>query len=274
MLCVRPFRTGRADFGCGQCLPCRINLRRQWTGRMMLELGMHEASSFATLTFKNDPVEVHPSVLSGYIKRLREYIPRPFRFYGVGEYGDRYGRPHYHVALFGVSMLEGSLIEKAWSEDGEPLGFVHIGELNELTAQYITGYVSKKWTRKDDPRLEGRHPEFARMSLRPGIGGTAVEMLAKSLGGVGAKKALEVLGDVPAEMRSGGKKLPLGRYVRSKLRVALGKDARQPQELRRKLGDEHMSRTSDEREKLERKRLYQYDRALVRQKIARSKKSL
>lgn len=73
-------------------------------------------------------------------------------------------------------------------------------------------------TKNDDPRLLGRAPEFARMSLRPGIGALAVSDIA----GTVRQNDLAPDGIVPTALQHGRNILPLGRYLRRKLRLALG----------------------------------------------------
>lgn len=102
------------------------------------------------------------------------------------------------------------------------LGNIFLGELTEKSAQYIAGYVLKKMTSVEDKRLNGRFPEFARMSLRPGIGANAVERICGALDGI------DYGIDVPVGLRHGARVLPLGRYLRRRLRVALGKDVNEP----------------------------------------------
>lgn len=79
-------------------------------------------------------------------------------------------------------------------------------------------------TKADDERLGGHHPEFARMSLRPGLGAYAVPSMADVLTSSSGARTIAHLGDVPMALRSEGKLLPLGRYLRRKLREELGFD--------------------------------------------------
>lgn len=77
-------------------------------------------------------------------------------------------------------------------------------------------------TSPDDSRLNGRHPEFARMSLRPGIGADAMAILAAQLHSDSGLDALVNTGDVPRSLKIGRKSIPIGRYLRQKLREEMG----------------------------------------------------
>jgi hypothetical protein len=79
---------------------------------------------------------------------------------------------------------------------------------------YVSGYVLKKMTHRLDPRLYGRDPEFARMSLRPGIGAVALRPVISHLRRTGRT--------VPAGLRFGDRLLPIGRYLRKKTALELG----------------------------------------------------
>jgi len=222
-MCLKPYRHGVQEFGCGQCMPCRINRRRLWTARMMLESLLHSHNSFVTLTYDNDHLprdgSVVPSHLQLFLKRLRASIsPRVIRFYGVGEYGDRTKRPHYHVVIFGLVYI--NELRSAWTK-----GMVHVGELNKDSAGYCAGYITKSLTKKDDPRLGGRHPEFCRMSLKPGIGAGAMETMAKITTSKHGVAAITDTADVPTGFRWAQKIWPLGRYLRRVLREESGFDS-------------------------------------------------
>jgi len=85
--------------------------------------------------------------------------------------------------------------------------------------------VTKKLS-KDAPALNGRERQQSRMSRRPGIGAGFVDEIASTL----LEYDLEESPDVPAALRHGKKILPLGRYLRRRLREAVGKDPDAPQE--------------------------------------------
>lgn len=209
-------------FGCGQCLPCRINRRRLWAHRIILESTQHAENSFVTLTYAADTYpeggSLDPAHAKRWLHRLRRAVrPLRFRYFLVGEYGEETQRAHYHAAMFGLGMQFQSAFIHTWQK-----GFVHVGELNHDTAGYIAGYVTKKLTAHADPRLNGRHPEFARMSLRPGIGARAMSDVAKTLNDSIGADLVNRTGDVPGVLHHGRKKLPLGRYLTQKLRDEMG----------------------------------------------------
>lgn len=82
-------------------------------------------------------------------------------------------------------------------------------------------------TKPDDARLEGRLPEFARMSLRPGIGLGMAHEIASTLM---EHKLDERMIDVPLSLQHGRAKWPLGRYLRRKLRTFVGREENAPPE--------------------------------------------
>lgn len=211
-----------AAFGCGQCLMCRINRKRLWATRLMLENSSHEFSCFLTLTYSDDHLPAGgtlvPHHTRDYLKRLRKALhPRLLRYYYVGEYGDHTQRPHYHMMLFGVSHLEHELLNSKWG-----YGLIHLGEVTPQSCDYIAGYVTKKLTKSDDPRLEGRHPEFSRQSNRPGIGAHAADCIADALTTKTGSLAISLNnGEPPNEIHTNGKKAPLGRYLKTRIRKRL-----------------------------------------------------
>lgn len=249
-LCRNPYMQGMHAHGCGQCMPCRINRARTWTHRILLEANEHKDNSFLTLTYHEQNLTKRagpsgqlratllPTDLQNWLKRLRMRIaPLRIRFYACGEYGDETERPHYHVALFGFPSC--SYIQSRYSKfrrdccsscdlvrDTWSLGHVFLGSLEAASAGYVAGYITKKMTRHDDPRLDGRHPEFCRMSLRPGIGAFFMDEVASSLMQFNLEEATQ--GDVPSTLRHGTREMPLGRYLRRRLRTRIGKEANAP----------------------------------------------
>lgn len=248
MLCRNPYIKGGKAFGCGSCAPCLVNRRRMWTHRIMLESLMHRDNAFVTLTYDDEHLpkggSLAPEEVRDWLKRFRKSIePGRVRYYAVGEYGETSNRPHYHVALFGYPKCRFGnsrysrerqeccdVCDKVRNTWG--LGNVFVGALETKSAQYVAGYVTKKMTRFDDPRLNGRHPEFCRMSLKPGIGADAMWDVASVLMQF---NLVDTEGDVPSSLRHGRRLLPLGRYLRRKLRVMVGREEQAPEIINEEL---------------------------------------
>lgn len=195
-------------------MPCRINRKRLWTARLLLESFEHEQSYFVTLTYNNENLPqggtLVPKHLQDFLKRLRKAVaPRKIRFFAVGEYGEQTFRPHYHLCVFGA-VADRRVFSDCWTA-----GHVDVGEITKDSCAYIAGYCIKKLTKADDPRLGGRHPEFTRMSLRPGIGhDAAVEIARFQNTAEGSKVVIRDRG-VLGQFRYERRKYPLGRYLRS-----------------------------------------------------------
>lgn len=212
----------------------------------MLEAQCHERSCFVTFTYEKEPSNgsVCKDHLSSTFHRLRAAARRQdrhLRFFGVGEYGDRTFRPHYHAAVFGLGVPDAQLIDDAWhglsDADGSVPGFTHCGVLTPDSASYVGGYVTKKLTSKDDPRLGGRSPEFAVMSRRPGIGSLGLGSLIEAFNTSAGALYFARHGDVPSSIQIGGKSLPLGGHLRRQLRLFFFGEECQPKaakELREK----------------------------------------
>lgn len=201
----------------------------------MLETKAHGQSAFATLTYASDAdvrgvsgvASLNPRHAQDWLKRLRRQIePLRIRYFLVGEYGDVTERPHFHAALFGFPTCEYGntrkmerccnaceTVRRSWGH-----GHIFLGDLTLQSAAYIAGYVTKKLDSKN-PALGERFPEFARMSLRPGIGAPALREVAQT---VVRHELVDRLGDVPSQLTHGTKTFPLGRYLTRKLRSRCG----------------------------------------------------
>jgi len=184
--------TGLLTFPCGMCRDCRLSKAREWAIRCYHEASMHERNCWLTLTFEHDPVTIGKSDLQIFFKALR-HAGHKFSYYGVGEYGEKLSRPHYHVCLFGTDFddkypwqrSKGGLLyrspklEKAW-----PHGHAKISELSLENAGYTARYTMKKimGDMAQEHYIKDYHgidvnvtPEFAVMSLRPPIGKRWIE---------------------------------------------------------------------------------------------------
>lgn len=180
---------------CGQCIGCRLERSRQWAVRCIHERQMHVDAIFVTLTYeKLERMSLYYPDFQDFMKRLRHKFPL-VRYYMCGEYGENYGRPHFHALLFGVDFSDRIYFGK--SPAGERLytseqlfhiwkhGFCSIGEVTFESAGYVARYATKAFmdggdgkrraldeyfVDKDTGEIFPFVPEFNRMSLKPGIG--------------------------------------------------------------------------------------------------------
>jgi len=163
--------------------------------RLHVESTEHTEACFITLTYDEenlpDDYSLQPVDLQRFIKRLRKRIsPCRIRYYSVGEYGGQFGRPHYHLIVYGYNFPDRSIhidrghytidnsriLSSCW-----PHGFCTVQNYDAAAAAYCAKYAVKKITgekaqdyyRKVDPETGEIYqlvPEFARMSTKPGIG--------------------------------------------------------------------------------------------------------
>ena len=201
MLCKRMVESRGIVHPCGQCLFCRINRKREWIGRLLLEAASHETNQFWTLTYEDESLPIclppgKPRLDSGkgdvselrrcaelgavaaqggtlfkpdlqaFFKRFRKSYG-VLRYYAVGEYGTLRGRPHYHVLAFGV-QVDRATLRSIWGH-----GEVHIGDVESASINYCVEYALKSEKSEDLISLR-RHPEFAVMSTVPAIGSYAI----------------------------------------------------------------------------------------------------
>lgn len=135
---------------CGNCIGCRQATARDWMVRCQLEMSKHKLVCWATLTYSDEnlPPTLSKRHLSGFVKRLRTRIalqldrngnPRRFRHFGCGEYGEKRGRAHYHIILFGLGPKDKKDIEAAWG-----LGHVYVDQMGPAVIPYVAGYSAKK----------------------------------------------------------------------------------------------------------------------------------
>lgn len=189
---------------CGGCRGCRRDRANAWAIRSVHESKMHavyrggRGSCFITLTIDPEHMLPHCSVmkrsLQKFWKRLRKSLGVSIRYLDCAEYGDMRGRPHYHAVVFGTMFLED---RRPWSKNEQghqlfvsetlakawPFGRALIGDVSYQSARYVASYISKKWKGEGAEAhytrlspVDGEYyqvePEFASMSLKPGLGET------------------------------------------------------------------------------------------------------
>lgn len=191
---------------CGQCIECRLEKSRQWALRCQKEAELYDANCVVTLTYDQANLPKNGSIQNEdvqlFMKRLRERMRGstmvidkdgkatwPIRSYGCAEYGEKWGRPHYHIILFNLDFPDKT--EDPEMDPGEykyyvsetldqlwDMGKTQIMDLNFETAAYVARYVTKKINGPGHTRVhvyEGKFVPIAdersiAVSRRPGIG--------------------------------------------------------------------------------------------------------
>lgn len=229
MKCTAFVKRNGECWPCGKCHNCRINRKREWQARLLLEAATAAFSSFITLTIGVEDAKAEdyctyldkPTV-QRFLKRLREKIrPQTFRYLVVGEYGERRGRAHYHALVFSTAPLGETVVADAWG-----LGHVDFGDVQQESIDYCLAYVLKGSSASDQlsdsERLRRQsHPEFRLHSQ--GLGRAALLHLC-----VPDPETGELV--LQREFRVLGRKWPVGRYLRQRHRG--GETAQRLKELR------------------------------------------
>lgn len=173
-------KLGYLSVRCGKCQNCRKFYARMWSFRCVLESKQFRNSWFLTFTYDdeylnkniffvgNESFSVPTLVKRDYqllFKNVRSAGVR-FRYFIAGEYGSRFGRPHFHAIVFGPDSSEILFFKKFWKK-----GFVDIGYCSDESSFYTAGYVQKKLY-GDDKKKESvfRLPEFSQASIAPPLG--------------------------------------------------------------------------------------------------------
>ena len=205
---------------CDSCIPCRVQRRMHWAMRLQHEAAFHAHSWFITLTYSDEHLPFGGSLcmdhVSAFMQILRQRLRRrghsdPVRYFSVGEYGgERLGRPHYHLILFGpdfpdrkpvysrpidwkssnefgamfgdarLQFYRSDLLDACWK-----FGLAELTATSSATMHYVTKYHVDKVVGDQaedyyqrvlpDDRIVPLEPESARMSTKPGIGRRWIE---------------------------------------------------------------------------------------------------
>lgn len=190
---------------CGKCLECLQQKSIEWAFRILDECSQYENNAFITLTYNDDNLfyendiaryagvaSVSRREVQLFLKRLRKVLsPLKVRFFACGEYGRKFGRPHYHLIIFNwfpedavyfkvedkEKLYRSSLLEGVWTK-----GFSSVGRVSYKTALYCAKYMNKFQSDRYKREIKSDYdrevvlpaPAFIQMSNRPGIGYNAV----------------------------------------------------------------------------------------------------
>lgn len=170
---------------CGYCEMCLYKRKLDWSIRAVNEARYYDKNSFITLTYKdselpftqkkdekdtkyiekrggrhsdNTPATLFHRDFQLFMKRFRKMLDKKgikIKYLMCGEYGEKFGRPHYHALIFGYQFDDLSLTQnnegcefnlynsetlaKLWSH-----GIVKVGDVSAKSAAYVCGYTQKK----------------------------------------------------------------------------------------------------------------------------------
>jgi len=197
--------------GCGKCLPCLMRRKAQWSFRIQAEARQAFSAYFVTLTYDDKHVPIGDYKLSGnkldhklFIQNLRK-LEKPevlrtrslgsyaelqrklsgqsedggLKYYGVIEYGEQFGRPHFHYIL--LNIRDTNNINLAWTNKpikvykkngyipegiGDSFGRIQVDDCNVNTIDYVLKYMIKDHEKQD---YEGKQEEVSFMSKGFGL---------------------------------------------------------------------------------------------------------
>lgn len=229
------------EIPCGQCIGCKLQRSRVWADRIMCEALEHSGNYMLTLTYDNKNLPMADIVLDSgevlqlptlfksdfqkFMKRLRKrFEPHKIRFYGIGEYGPKNGRPHFHIIVFGLPEQELDFEILKYNQNGStryplfrsdtldelwPYGFILGQQLTWECAAYCARYVTDKvLDNKEQYENLGLAEEFSLMSRRPGIGANYCTSFAQDFA---QQKYMYI------STPTGSRKIGINRYFRDKL---------------------------------------------------------
>lgn len=163
--------------------------------RCVHEAALWQNNCFVTLTYNDEHLpedrSLHYRDFQLFKKRLIKQQNRSnIRFYMCGEYGETYGRPHWHACFFNLdfddlepfrgsgksALFTSQTLARLWTA-----GYATVGRVTFDSAAYVARYVMKKvtgepaaahyeWIDQETGEIHDRRPEFNKMSLKPGIG--------------------------------------------------------------------------------------------------------
>lgn len=195
MACAHPIvvktKSGSVRVACRQCLPCRVAYQSALCFSATLELqkvyANGQGASFCCVTYNDDFIPGSPyrsddgrNVTYGSLykrdiqllyKRIRESLGRKkwntFKHVTCGEYGDTFGRCHYHMLLIGLCDMEAdALLRKHWK-----YGLIDAQALGKGGLRYVTKYCTKQITGEKAVELydsQGLERPFLIRSVRLG----------------------------------------------------------------------------------------------------------
>lgn len=180
---------------CGHCYACQTNRRNEWDLRLRVESMNSTESFFITLTYSD---EFYPENFHSWKKDIQDFVHSlrkkySFRYYAVGEYGEKLGRKHSHLLFF----LKSDNVDiyhyfyKYWTK-----GFIDIGDVTDSSIHYVT-----KW--HINPKFQEGKEQHGFTLMSKGVGSDFLDSLS--------------IDNICSTHSINGKRLPVSRYFRKKI---------------------------------------------------------
>lgn len=169
---------------CGKCANCLSTRTKQIELEANYELKQFNYGSFVTFTYDNPhllsmckAVQVNGETVFSldythfqlFLKRLRQNISRKinsditklnrgispnFKYIVCGEYGDKFGRCHFHCLFFGLDWkICRSLFELSWKDNNGFIGLIDSKPIKDGALRYVLKYMSKSLTTEENKKL-------------------------------------------------------------------------------------------------------------------------
>jgi hypothetical protein len=191
-------------------MECRIKKTTEWKVRMIHEASFHQHNQFVTLTYDPENLPYGSDLIYSHVQNFLKAVRQQYgevRFFCAGEYGSNYGRPHWHLIIYGLNLTD--LEQNGTGSRGDPLyssqkleqiwdkGRVWVGEVNPTTCAYVAGYALKDTGAKHAENYEILVPETGEIVQRkkPFIRMSNGGGKAKIKGGIGARWREQFLAD-------------------------------------------------------------------------------
>lgn len=164
--CASPYysRLQGQAFDCGTCQSCRRKRVSDWSLRLKHEFRSRKNTGvFLTLTYDDlHLVDLSKHVFQNFIKRVRIDLDRfadklKVKYFGCGEYGPKTHRPHYHIAILGITLKQYRTLfltprwtrnrtntDRLWTDSNWDNGHITATPLTDERCYYVAGYIQKK----------------------------------------------------------------------------------------------------------------------------------
>lgn len=185
---------------CGRCYACQMNHRAEWDLRLRLQNLDSVDSAFVTLTYSDqlvDKIALNKKHIQNYFQSIRHsFRDLKLKYYAIGEYGEKKGRPHYHALIFCSTEFDVNHFHLFW-----PYGIVEVDPVTDADIHYVT-----KWHVTPKLPIKNMAFELHGFTLQSkGLGSRLLKTLT--------------IDNIQPYYRFDGNNYPMPRYYRKKLGI-------------------------------------------------------